>query len=224
MRGRYGGVEYDSGQSISRQQLTDNFLAPFHYPYRSASWFHFSAHPRQPTPISRLCSTVRSYSHQGRSSKGGRECQGQARIRRCQQERQAPPRAGGDRHQVWRRCASRPRGGPVRQPLPAPQEAGVCRRQGRRHDPWPEARLHPAGGVLAHVRRPRLHQQSHARDAAAADVQPAPHGGTASPAGALRDCTRFRRLADMANGAGGVATRSWRRCALADDDCWHGLT
>ena len=29
MRGRYGGVEYDSGQSISRQQLTDNFLAPF---------------------------------------------------------------------------------------------------------------------------------------------------------------------------------------------------
>lgn len=49
----------DFGEGISRQQLTDNFLAPLHYPYRSASWFRFSAHPRQPTPISRLCSTVR---------------------------------------------------------------------------------------------------------------------------------------------------------------------
>lgn len=29
MRGRYGGLESDFGQSISRQQLTDNFLAPF---------------------------------------------------------------------------------------------------------------------------------------------------------------------------------------------------
>lgn len=44
--------------SVANSSLT-TFWHPFYDPCRSASWFLFSAHPRQPTPISRLCSTVR---------------------------------------------------------------------------------------------------------------------------------------------------------------------